>query len=55
MTQSRRAAIAVMARRVHSRDVHHWVAQQLTDIESAAHPGEPALDAAGALDPQRVT
>jgi trehalose 6-phosphate synthase len=53
--RSRRTAIAAMARRVHYRDVHHWVAQQLTDIESAARSSEPARDAAGPLDLQRVT
>ena len=45
---TRRAALAAMARRVHSHDVHRWVAQQLEDIESLAHPREHILEAAGA-------
>jgi trehalose 6-phosphate synthase len=51
--RTRRGALATMARRVHSRDVYRWVAQQVSDIESAAHP-DP-LDASGSVDLQRVT
>jgi trehalose-6-phosphate synthase len=53
--RTRRAALATMARRVHSRDVHRWVTQQLTDIEAAAHPDGHTLDAAGTVDLQGVT
>jgi trehalose 6-phosphate synthase len=52
---TRRAALAAMARRVHNHDVHRWVAQQLADIESLAHPNGRTLEAAGTVDLQRVT
>jgi trehalose 6-phosphate synthase len=53
--RTRRAAVATMARRVHARDVHRWVAQQLGDIESAAPSRGHTPEQAWALDLQRVT
>jgi trehalose 6-phosphate synthase len=43
-----RAAIAAMARRVRTHDVHRWVAEQLADISSRGNgtsPGRPASPA----------